>query len=150
MLTDPVTGVSAVADVAALGADPGVRVQTMLVAAISMIPSIIVQAGALVVVDNSILAPVFQQPLALGADISMTSATKFIGGHSDITGGILSVRDPELAKQVYFFQVSCPSVSCWTTLLFTLSLYHFCRILQLFVCMHRWKSLPAGMLLLLN
>ena len=62
------------------------------------------------VVANSILAPVFQQPLALGADISMTSATKFIGGHSDITGGILSVRDPELAKQVYFFQVMYFSV----------------------------------------
>lgn len=59
-------------------------------------------------VDNSILAPVFQQPLALGADISMTSGTKFIGGHSDITAGILSVKDAELAKQVYFFQVWCP------------------------------------------
>jgi len=59
----------------------------------------------LVVVDNSILAPVFQQPLELGADISMTSATKFIGGHSDVTAGILSVKDTELAKQVYFFQV---------------------------------------------
>ncbi len=56
-------------------------------------------------VDNSILAPVFQQPLALGADISMTSGTKFIGGHSDITAGILSVKNAELAKQVYFFQV---------------------------------------------
>ncbi len=59
-------------------------------------------------VDNSILAPVFQQPLALGADISMTSGTKFIGGHSDITAGILSVKDAELAKQVYFFQVGFP------------------------------------------
>ena len=66
---------------------------------------VLLQAGALVVVDNSILAPVFQQPLALGADISMTSGTKFIGGHSDITAGILSVKDAELAKQVYFFQV---------------------------------------------
>lgn len=57
------------------------------------------------VVDNSILAPVFQQPLALGADISMTSATKFIAGHSDVTGGILSVKDAELAKRIYFYQV---------------------------------------------
>ena len=56
-------------------------------------------------VDNSILAPVFQQPLALGADISMTSATKFIAGHSDVTGGILSVKDAELAKRIYFYQV---------------------------------------------
>lgn len=64
-----------------------------------------VQAGALVVVDNSILAPTFQQPLALGADIVMTSATKFIAGHSDVTGGLLSVRDPDLADRVYFYQV---------------------------------------------
>ena len=68
------------------------------------------QAGALVVVDNSILAPVFQQPLALGADISMTSGTKFIGGPSDITAGILSAKDHELAKQVYFFQVRVPTL----------------------------------------
>ncbi len=64
-----------------------------------------VQVGALVVVDNSIMAPTFQQPLALGADISMTSATKFLNGHSDIMGGILSVKGPELAKKVYFTQV---------------------------------------------
>ncbi|CAL5224631.1 g7348 [Coccomyxa viridis] len=75
------------------------------------------KAGALVVVDNSILAPVFQQPLALGADISMTSGTKFIGGHSDITAGILSVKDAELAKQVYFFQNAEGAIlgpfDCW-------------------------------------
>ncbi len=64
-----------------------------------------VQGGALVVVDNSILAPTFQQPLALGADIVMTSATKFIAGHSDVTGGLLSVKDPQLAERVYFYQV---------------------------------------------
>ena len=63
------------------------------------------QVGALVVVDNSIMAPTFQQPLALGADISMTSATKFLNGHSDIMGGILSVKGPELAKRIYFTQV---------------------------------------------
>lgn len=69
------------------------------------------QAGVLVVVDNSIMAPVFQQPLALGADISMTSATKFIAGHSDVTGGLLSVKDPAIADQIYFFQV-CSSSTC--------------------------------------
>ncbi len=57
-------------------------------------------------VDNSMMAPLFQQPLALGADISMTSATKFIAGHSDVTGGILSVKDAALAERVYFHQVS--------------------------------------------
>lgn len=66
------------------------------------------------VVDNSIMAPTFQQPLALGADISMTSATKFLNGHSDIMGGILSVKGKDLAKQVYFTQVSCATSSCPT------------------------------------
>ena len=64
------------------------------------------QAGALVVVDNSMMAPTFQQPLALGADISMTSATKFLNGHSDIMGGILSVKGQDLANKIYFTQVS--------------------------------------------
>ena len=53
VLIDTVIRVSAIADVVARGADPGVRVQTMLLAAISTLPSVIVQAGALVVVDNS-------------------------------------------------------------------------------------------------
>ena len=51
------------------------------------------------------MAPTFQQPLALGADISMTSATKFLNGHSDIMGGILSVKGQDLAKKIYFTQV---------------------------------------------
>ena len=52
------------------------------------------------------MCPVFQLPLDLGADISMTSATKFVGGHSDVTAGILAVRDPELADRIYFVQAS--------------------------------------------
>ena len=76
--------------------------------------------GALVLVDNSILAPVFQRPLDLGADISMTSTTKFIGGHSDTTGGTLTVRDPELARRIYFFQNSegggLAPFDCWLCL----------------------------------
>ena len=62
-------------------------------------------ADALVCVDNSIMAPVFQRPLDLGADVAMTSATKFIGGHSDITAGTLSVRGADLAQRIYFHQV---------------------------------------------
>lgn len=61
-------------------------------------------AGALTLVDNSIMCPLFQQTLDLGADISMTSATKFIGGHSDVMAGILAVRDPALADRIYFVQ----------------------------------------------
>ncbi|KAK9915143.1 hypothetical protein WJX75_005286 [Coccomyxa subellipsoidea] len=76
----------------------------MQICDIAALTAIAHEAGALVVVDNSILAPTFQQPLALGADIVMTSATKFIAGHSDVTGGLLSVRDPALAERVYFYQ----------------------------------------------
>jgi len=76
--------------------------------------------GALSMVDNSMMAPVFQQPLALGADISMTSATKFIGGHSDVTAGILSVRGKELADKIYFMQNSegggLAPYDCWLCL----------------------------------
>jgi len=77
-------------------------------------------AGAISMVDNSIMAPVFQQPLALGCDISMTSATKFIAGHSDVTAGILSVASEELAKKIYFLQNSegggLAPFDCWLCL----------------------------------
>lgn len=63
------------------------------------------EAGALVCVDNSIMAFLYQRPLDLGADISMTSATKFVGGHSDVTAGLLSVRDAQLGQRIYFHQV---------------------------------------------
>jgi len=76
--------------------------------------------GALSMVDNSIMAPTFQQPLALGADISMTSATKFVAGHSDVTAGILSVKGDELADAVYFLQNSegggLAPYDCWLCL----------------------------------
>ena len=61
--------------------------------------------GAIVMVDNSIMTPIYQRPLDLGADISMISATKFVGGHSDVTGGILSVRGKELADRCGRFSV---------------------------------------------
>ena len=72
------------------------------------------QGGAISVVDNSMLAPMFAQPLSLGANICMTSATKFIGGHSDLTAGILSVKEEELAKRIAFVQVclSCDLCVC--------------------------------------
>lgn len=76
--------------------------------------------GALVCVDNSIMTATFQNPLELGADISMVSATKFIAGHSDVTGGLLAVKGEELAKRVYFFQNACGTLlgpfDCWLAL----------------------------------
>jgi len=55
-------------------------------------------------VDNTFATPYLQQPLDLGADIVMHSATKYLGGHSDVVMGGLVVRDKELADQLYFIQ----------------------------------------------
>ncbi|PKA58366.1 Cystathionine beta-lyase, chloroplastic [Apostasia shenzhenica] len=76
--------------------------------------------GALVLVDNSILSPVLSQPLKLGADIVMHSATKFISGHSDLMAGILAVKGESLAKEVAFLQNAEGSglapFDCWLCL----------------------------------
>jgi cystathionine gamma-synthase len=60
--------------------------------------------GALVVVDNTFATPYLQQPISLGADIIVHSATKYLGGHSDVVGGFLAVDDDELADRLAFFQ----------------------------------------------
>jgi len=60
--------------------------------------------GALLMVDNTFLSPYLSQPLADGADLVIHSATKYLSGHSDVIAGSVSVRDPELAKEVYFLQ----------------------------------------------
>lgn len=60
--------------------------------------------GILLGVDNTFATPVLTRPLELGADIVMHSATKYLGGHSDVLGGALVVADPELFKRLYFIQ----------------------------------------------
>jgi cystathionine beta-lyase len=60
--------------------------------------------GALLCVDNSAMSPYLQNPLDLGADIVVHSATKYLCGHSDVTAGVVAVHDPELAEQIYFLQ----------------------------------------------
>lgn len=57
-------------------------------------------AGAVVLVDSTFATPALQQPLALGADLVLHSTTKYLGGHSDVTGGALLARDPALAARV--------------------------------------------------
>jgi cystathionine beta-lyase/cystathionine gamma-synthase len=59
---------------------------------------------ALLAVDNTFATPVVTRPLELGADISMHSAAKYIGGHSDLMGGALVVRDKALLDELYFVQ----------------------------------------------
>ncbi|WP_250433419.1 cystathionine gamma-synthase [Hanstruepera flava] len=58
----------------------------------------------LLAVDNTFATPYLQQPLDLGADIVMHSATKYLGGHSDVVMGALVVKDQELADKLYFIQ----------------------------------------------
>ena len=60
--------------------------------------------GALLCVDSSTMSPYLQNPLDLGADIVLQSATKFLCGHSDVTGGAIVVKDEALAKDIYFLQ----------------------------------------------
>jgi cysteine-S-conjugate beta-lyase len=55
-------------------------------------------------VDNSSMSPYLQNPLDLGADIVLHSATKFLCGHSDVTGGVVVVKDSQLADNIYFLQ----------------------------------------------
>lgn len=59
---------------------------------------------ALVVVDNTFMSPYFQQPLSLGADIVVHSATKYLGGHSDLIGGTLVVERDDLHERLAFIQ----------------------------------------------
>jgi len=68
-------------------------------------------AGALVVVDNTFASPYLQQPLALGADVVVHSTTKYIGGHSDVVGGALVVKDEALAEAIGFIQFGAGAVS---------------------------------------
>jgi cystathionine beta-lyase/cystathionine gamma-synthase len=58
--------------------------------------------GALLVIDNTFMSPVLQQPLKLGADIVMHSMTKYIGGHSDVVAGCLVFNDSDLYDKLYF------------------------------------------------
>lgn len=61
-------------------------------------------AGAILAVDNTMLSPCFQQPLSLGADAVIHSATKFLSGHSDVTAGALVTNDAQLHRRLAFQQ----------------------------------------------
>jgi cystathionine beta-lyase len=60
--------------------------------------------GVLFCVDNSTMSPYLQNPIALGADLVIHSATKFLCGHSDVTGGVVVAKDQALADEIYFLQ----------------------------------------------
>ncbi|MBI3142700.1 MAG: cystathionine gamma-synthase [Bacteroidetes bacterium] len=62
------------------------------------------EAGAMLCVDNTFASPALQRPLELGADVVMHSATKYLGGHSDVVMGALAIKDAELAAKLAFIQ----------------------------------------------
>jgi cystathionine gamma-synthase len=68
-------------------------------------------AGALLVVDNTFASPYLQQPLTLGADVVVHSTTKYVGGHSDVVGGAVVVRDLDLADKIGFHQNAMGAVA---------------------------------------
>ena len=67
--------------------------------------------GILTVVDNTFASPWVQQPLELGADVVMHSATKFLNGHSDMIGGVAVTANEELAERIGFLQNAVGAVS---------------------------------------
>lgn len=56
------------------------------------------------IVDNTFMTPYWQNPLSLGADMVLHSATKYLGGHSDVVAGLVAVKDEELGEQLHFLQ----------------------------------------------
>jgi cystathionine beta-lyase len=74
-------------------------------------------AGLITLVDNTFMTPYLQRPLALGADIVIHSATKFLGGHSDVISGLAVSRTEELGKRLYAVQNGFGAVpapwDCW-------------------------------------
>jgi cystathionine gamma-lyase len=68
------------------------------------------EVGAIVVVDNTFATPYLQQPLSLGADVVIHSATKYLGGHSDTILGFVATNDAAIAERLYFLQKSLGAV----------------------------------------
>ena len=92
----------------------------MTMSDINAISQIAKEKNILLAVDNTFMSPYFQRPLDLGADLVIHSATKYIGGHSDIIGGFIVVKDnKELLERLKFLQMSIGAVpgpfDCWLT-----------------------------------
>ncbi|HEY7451063.1 MAG TPA: cystathionine gamma-synthase [Candidatus Limnocylindria bacterium] len=77
-------------------------------------------AGALTVVDNTFATPYLQRPLEFGADVVLHSATKYLGGHSDVVSGVVVTSSDEVAEKLHFHQNAAGAVpspfDCWLVL----------------------------------
>ncbi|MFN5006073.1 MAG: cystathionine gamma-synthase [Ignavibacteria bacterium] len=87
---------------------------------IAALASIAHDAHALLIVDNTFASPYAQQPITLGADIVLHSATKYLGGHSDLVSGIVVAKEEHIADQLRFIQNAAGAVpgpmECWLCL----------------------------------
>lgn len=87
---------------------------------ISAIARLASTARALTVVDNTFATPYLQRPLALGADVVVHSATKYLGGHSDVVSGVIVTSNAEVAEKLHYHQNAAGAVpspfDCWLVL----------------------------------
>jgi cystathionine gamma-synthase len=87
---------------------------------ISAVARLAAAAGALTVVDSTFATPYLTRPLELGADLVLHSATKYLGGHSDVIGGLVATRSDDLAERLRFHQNAAGAVpspfDCWLIL----------------------------------
>jgi cystathionine beta-lyase/cystathionine gamma-synthase len=92
----------------------------MRVCDLSAVAEVAHSGGALLSVDNTFASPYNQRPLEWGADFVVHSSTKYVNGHSDVIGGIVAVKDEELAEELMFLRKSTGAVpgpmDCWLTL----------------------------------
>lgn len=103
---------------------------TLKLVDIKKIAAIAKAKGILVAVDNTFMSPYFQRPLELGADIVVHSATKYIGGHSDVVGGIAVTSRQDLAEKLQFLSNSMGGVQ---------------GPFDSFMCLRSLKTLPLRM-----
>ncbi|MBK9324578.1 MAG: cystathionine gamma-synthase [Bdellovibrionaceae bacterium] len=103
---------------------------TLKLVDIKKIAKLASEKGIITVVDNTFMSPYFQLPLKLGADIVVHSATKYIGGHSDVVGGVAATNRADLAEKIAFLSNSMGGIQ---------------GPFDSFLCLRSLKTLPLRM-----
>lgn len=103
---------------------------TLKLVDIAKISAVAKKNGVMVAVDNTFMSPMFQKPLELGADIVVHSATKYIGGHSDVVGGVVVAKDAAIAEKIAFLSNSMGGIT---------------SPFDSFMCLRSLKTLPLRM-----
>jgi cystathionine beta-lyase len=83
---------------------------TLKISDIEAIAKVAKASGCWLCVDNTFASPVLQQPILLGADIVVHSATKYLGGHSDLIAGLVVTKEKELGEQIKYIQNACGAI----------------------------------------